>query len=61
MYESMYKTLFFDQYLIGPTRLVLLVIGWLVGWLVGKAVSSELALSILLIFYMKLAIIKGEK
>ena len=46
----------------GSIKLVLLVIiGWLVGWLVGNAVFSETALSIFLIFCMKLADYKGRK
>ena len=46
----------------GPIRSVLLVIiGWLVGWLVGNAVFSETALSIFLIFCMKLGDYKGRK
>ena len=45
----------------GLIKSVLLVIGWLVGWLVGNAVFSETALSIFLIFCMKLGDYKGRK
>ena len=46
----------------GPIKSVLLVIiGWLVGWLVGNAVFSETALSIFLIFCMKLGDYKVKK
>ena len=49
-----------------PIRSVLLLIiglfvGWLVGWLVGNAVLSERALSIFLIFYIKLEDYEGRK
>ena len=50
----------------GPIKSVLWVIigwlvGWLFGWLVGNAVFSETALSIFLIFCMKLGDYKGRK
>ena len=53
---------FLDRRQRGPIRSVLLVIiDWLVGWLVGNAVFSEMALSIFLIFCMKLGYYKGRK
>ena len=46
----------------GPIKSVLLVIiGWLVGWLVRNAIFSDTALSIFLIFCMKLGDYKDRK
>ena len=46
----------------GPIKSVLLVIiGWLVGWLVRNAIFSDTALSISLIFCMKLGDYKDRK
>ena len=55
-----------DRRQSGPIKSLLLVmVGWLVGWLVGglvdNAVFSETALSIFLIFCMKLGDYKGRK
>ena len=37
------------------------LVNWLVGWLVGNAVFSEMALTIFLIFCMKLGDYEGRK
>ena len=55
-----------DRRQSGPIKSLLLVmVGWLVGWLVGglvdNAVFSETALSIFLIFCMKLGDYKCRK
>ena len=53
---------FLDRRQRGPIRSALLVIfGWLVGWLDDKSVFLETALSIFLIFCIKLRDYKGRK
>ena len=49
---------------VGPASVrsyKIVIVGWLVGWLVDNAVFSETALSIFLIFCMKLGDYKGRK
>ena len=63
-----YSYSLFDKYqqLFGPASAMSYKIGvvgnnWLVDWLVGNAVFLETALSIFLIFCMKLGDYKGRK
>ena len=54
MFSGLASVRSYNNSVLGNNWLVGWLVGWLVSWLVGNAVFSETALSIFLIFCMKL-------